>query len=259
MSHIPLPLSSQDDWWAANDGWVRSAPLAAGLTAGAAILANRALSGVSPIASAASGQSRADVLALALTATLLLTGLQWRATKGRAPPTVELEGRDAYYVHPGLPKEAAEEVRWLWWALASATRCGSLVITWRGARLLQAGLAPEGEAGRAGPEAPPQGPLVAEAQRTGQGNYLANLVLFPGRVEFAYLPANAQGVLVQPVGAEGALVLATGTQRGFTALDQAWVALLADKLEGTLSAAGGVALQLPGAGAEAATQRRTAT
>jgi hypothetical protein len=42
--------------------------------------------------------------------------------------------------------------------------------------------------------------------------------------------------LVQPLGTEGVLVLATGTQRGFTALDQRWVALLAQKLDSTLDA-----------------------
>jgi hypothetical protein len=32
------------------------------------------------------------------------------------------------------------------------------------------------------------------------------------------------------------LVLATGTQRGFSALDQRWVAVLAQKLDSTLDA-----------------------
>lgn len=42
-----------------------------------------------------------------------------------------------------------------------------------------------------------------------------------GRVEFTeYLPENTQGVLVQPVGDEGVLVVATDTQRGFGRLDQ---------------------------------------
>jgi hypothetical protein len=45
-----------------------------------------------------------------------------------------------------------------------------------------------------------------------------------------------QGILVQPLGTDGVLVLATGTQRGFTALDQRWVALLAQKLDSTLDA-----------------------
>ena len=68
--------------------------------------------------------------------------------------------------------------------------------------------------------------------KSGGGNYLANLALFPGRVEFeTYLPRNAQAVVVTPVGNEGVMVAASGTQRGFTPADQAWMAVLAEKLD----------------------------
>ncbi len=67
--------------------------------------------------------------------------------------------------------------------------------------------------------------------RSGEGNYLANLVLFPGRLEFDYLPGNLQGVAVQPLaGGRGVLVFGTDTVRGFSRVDQSWFALLADKL-----------------------------
>ena len=104
-----------------------------------------------------------------------------------------------------------------------------------------------------------------------RGNYLANLVLYPGegfvlccfwggsfvarrpaphplhttqqpknhpkkgRAEFvAYLPEATQGVLVQPIGGRGVLVLGSDTPRGLSRLDQAWAAAIADKLEVTL-------------------------
>lgn len=71
--------------------------------------------------------------------------------------------------------------------------------------------------------------------RSGKGNYLANLVLYPGRAEFVeYLPDTTQGVVVQPVGSQGVLVAATDTQRGVSRLDQAWIAAIADKLEVSL-------------------------
>jgi hypothetical protein len=70
---------------------------------------------------------------------------------------------------------------------------------------------------------------------SGSGNYLANLVLFPGRVEFtSYLPENTQSAIIHPIGKEGVVVLGGDTQRGYTRLDQAWVAAVADKLEVTL-------------------------
>jgi hypothetical protein len=52
-------------------------------------------------------------------------------------------------------------------------------------------------------DAPVLGDICNRCMTTGGGNYLANLILFPGRVEFApYLPDNAQAVVVQPIGGE---------------------------------------------------------
>jgi hypothetical protein len=42
-------------------------------------------------------------------------------------------------------------------------------------------------------------------------------------------------VVVQPIGGEGVIVAASGTQRGFTPADQAWIAVVAEKLDQTLS------------------------
>ena len=47
-----------------------------------------------------------------------------------------------------------------------------------------------------------------------------------------------QGVAIQPIGDAGVLVAATDTVRGFSALDQAWLAAIADKLDATLEGAG---------------------
>jgi Cofactor assembly of complex C subunit B, CCB2/CCB4 len=55
-----------------------------------ALLINRSVSGVAPVVDASSGQSRVDVLVIALAATLALTGFQWLALKPverkRVPP-----------------------------------------------------------------------------------------------------------------------------------------------------------------------------
>ena len=49
--------------------------------------------------------------------------------------------------------------------------------------------------------------------------------------------ANARPwtAVVQPIGGEGVIVAASGTQRGFTPADQAWIAVVAEKLDQTLS------------------------
>lgn len=42
-----------------------------------------------------------------------------------------------------------------------------------------------------------------------------------GRLEFVdYLPETTQGVVVQPIGSQGVMVVGTDTQRGISRLDQ---------------------------------------
>ena len=75
--------------------------------------------------------------------------------------------------------------------------------------------------------------------RQQEGNYLANLAPYPGRLEFqTYLPENTSAVLVRPVGEAGVLVVAGDSQRCFSPLDQAWVAAISDKLDDLVSTAG---------------------
>lgn len=124
-------------------------------------------------------------------------------------------------------------IRRIWSSLSSASLCGSLVIFYDSKRVMQAGVGPQ-RMDPTGPD-PRLGEICTSAMSSGKGNYLANMALFPGRVEFEhYLPLNTQGVVVQPIGNRGVIVAATGTVRGFSRIDQAWIALLADKLEVSL-------------------------
>eukprot|EP00878_Enallax_costatus_P017220 GHUV01018080.1.p1 GENE.GHUV01018080.1~~GHUV01018080.1.p1 ORF type:complete len:169 (+),score=51.31 GHUV01018080.1:880-1386(+) len=101
----------------------------------------------------------------------------------------------------------------------------------RGRSLFHAGMARAGyQLGTA-----TAGEVAQKAMETGKGNYLANLVLYPGRDEFVkYLPEATQGVIVQPLGNAGVMVVGTDTLRGLSRLDQAWIANIADKLEVSL-------------------------
>jgi hypothetical protein len=58
--------------------------------------------------------------------------------------------------------------------------------------------------------------------------------LYPGRVEFNYLPENTQGVICQPIGDRGVMILGANAPRSYTAQDETWVTGLADKLAITL-------------------------
>ncbi len=191
-----------------------------------------------------------------------MQGLNWVALTPREPLTVQLEGEKVLFTHPELPPRAAAELQWLWSALTGATRAQSLAVFYRGARVMQAGVAP---AACDVAQQPELGPIIAQALQSGTANYFANLALYPGRFEFfTYMPVNSQArltwadcardelcmtrgrppsppctrqaVVVQPLGSEGVLVAASGTQRGFTTADQRWLALLAQKLDSTLDA-----------------------
>jgi hypothetical protein len=116
----------------------------------------------------------------------------------RAPVTVALAGEPVLFLHPALSPAAEAELRWAWSALQATTRAGAAAVFFRGARAMQAGVAPA--AACAAPEAPPLGPICTRASSSGTGDYLANTALYPGRVEFyPYMPNNAQVRLPQSV------------------------------------------------------------
>ncbi|CAL8460765.1 g296 [Coccomyxa elongata] len=216
------------DWAARYEGTLRTVPLAAGALGIVGVLVNRLVSGIAPVVDASSAQSRADVLVIGLSAVLVLTGLQWLSLKPKPLVAVEPDAEYVSYIDSQLPEEAKAELQWLWRALRFATRCRGVVAFHKGRCIMHCGMAAPGTV----PGSATVGPIGAAAMKSGSGNYLANLILFPGRVEFTeYLPENTQGVLVQPIGEDGLLVCGTDTQRGFGRLDQAWIAAIAEKLD----------------------------
>jgi hypothetical protein len=65
--------------------------------------------------------------------------------------------------------------------------------------------------------------------------YLVDVKVYPGKIEFNYLPENVQGIVCQPMGAKGVLILAANAPRSYTRQDEAWIAGIADKLAYTLN------------------------
>ncbi|KAJ9526942.1 hypothetical protein QJQ45_025343 [Haematococcus lacustris] len=256
-SQGPEVLDVSYDFVAQNQGLSRSLPLWSGGLSIVALLLNRAISGVhswfcpimsiirdiyphddapaqiAPVVDASSSQSRADVLAIIMSAVLLLTGLQWLSLKPKVVPSVTLEGDEVNWVdrEVRLPAAAVEELQWTWSALRACTRCKSLVVLLDGRTIFCAGLLKPGVR----PGSAQAGDICSACMKTGQGNYLANLVLYPGRAEFvSFLPENTQGVAVQPIADRGVLIAGIDAVRGLGRLDQAWLASVADKLEVSL-------------------------
>ena len=69
---------------------------------------------------------------------------------------------------------------------------------------------------------------------TGKPVYLVNLNLYPGKIEFDYLPENTQGLICQPIGDQGVLILGANSPRSYTKQDELWIEGIADKLAVTL-------------------------
>ena len=68
-------------------------------------------------------------------------------------------------------------MRRVWQALQLATRCRGVVVVHRGRCLMHCGMIRRGAA--AG-QSYVLGPIARAAMQSGRGNYLANLILFPG-------------------------------------------------------------------------------
>jgi len=198
--------------------WLRRLPLATGVIGGLLLLANRLIT-----PGLTESQARSDVVGVILSALLILTGLLWQRVQPMTPEAVVLEGEDGFELEADLPANLQTDLAWASHLLLTNTVTRSLVIYHRGRVLLRRGIL--------GPECQvTPGPILERVLTTGKPVYLVNLKIYPGRIEFTYLPPNSQGVICQPLGTEGAMVLAAHAPRSYTKQDEAWIAGIADKL-----------------------------
>jgi len=200
---------------------LRLLPIAVGSLGGTLLMVNRLLT-----PELTSSQARSDALGVILSALLILTGLLWQQIQPKLPESVELQGPEGFELAPDLPEPMKTELAWASHILLTNTVTRSLVVWYGGQMLLRRGiLGPS-------PELQP-GAIVQRVLNTQKPVYLVSLKLYPGRVEFDYLPENTQGVICQPIGNQGVLVLAANAPRSYTRQDETWIAAIADKLAET--------------------------
>ncbi len=172
-------------------------------------------------------QARADVLGVILSAVLILTGLIWQQVQPRLPEAVQLFGEEGFVLVPDLPQAVKTELAWASHLLLTNTVTRSLVVFYKGKVLLRRGiLSPKSDV--------VPGAILKRVLEKQKPVYLVDLKVYPGRVEFDYLPENTQGVICQPIGKEGALILGANAPRSYTKQDENWIAGIADKLAVTL-------------------------
>jgi hypothetical protein len=172
-------------------------------------------------------QARGDVLGVILSAVLILTGLIWQQVQPRSPDAVELIGEEGFVLADDLPEAVKTELAWSSRLLLTNTVTRSLVVLYQGKVLLRRGIL-----GKKAEVIP--GAIVKRVLEKQQPVYLVALNVYPGRFEFDYLPENTQGVICQPLGNQGVMILGANAPRSYTKQDENWIAGIADKLAVTI-------------------------
>ena len=202
---------------------LRLLPLFAGIVGGTVLMFNRfATADLTP------SQARSDVMGVILSGVLILVGLIWQRVQPRLPDAVELIGREGLEFAPDLPESVKIELAWASHLLLTNTATKSLIVYYRGEVLLRRGILSQNSEVKVSN-------IIKRVLETGKAVYLVNLNLYPAKIEFDYLPENTQGLICQPIGKEGVLILAANAPRSYTKQDEIWIEGIADKLADTFS------------------------
>jgi hypothetical protein len=208
-----------------NNQIVRRIPIVVGSIAGTLLMLNRLLT-----PTLTDSQARSDAVGVILTAVLILTGLLWQQVQPRQPDSVTLEGTEGLELSPTLPDALKTELAWASHLLLTNTVTRSIVIYAAGQVLLRRGiLAPKSTV--------TPGAILNRVLTTQKAIYLVDTKVYPGRIEFDYLPVNTQGIICQPLGADGVMILGANAPRSYTKQDEAWIEGIANKLANSLNTA----------------------
>ena len=201
---------------------LRLLPIFAGGLGGVLLLVNRLLT-----MQLTESQARSDAVGVIEGAVLILVGLIWQQIQPRSPDVVTLIGEEGLELAPDLPAEVKTELAWASHILLTNTVTRSLVVYYQDQTLLRRGIL--GKNYQVTP-----GAIVQKVLDRQKAIYLVNLNLYPGKVEFDYLPENTQGIICQPIGNKGVLILGANAPRSYTKQDEKWVEGIADKLAESL-------------------------
>lgn len=197
---------------------LRLLPLVVGSLGGSLLLVNRLLT-----TDLTESQSRSDVLGVILAALLVLTGLLWQRVQPRSPESVILQGNEGFEMAKDLPQSLAIELAWASRLLLTNTATRTLLVWYDQRVLLRRGVLGSTATVKLGP-------ILNRVLTKKMPTYLVDLKLYPGHIEFDYLPENTQGVICQPVGDRGVLILGANAPRSYSQQDESWVTAIAEKL-----------------------------
>jgi Cofactor assembly of complex C subunit B, CCB2/CCB4 len=197
---------------------LRYLPLAVGILGGSLLMLNRLLT-----PELMPSQARSDAVGVIACAVLILTTLIWQQVQPRLPESVMLEGEEIFSLNQNLSENLKTELAWASHIILTNTVTKSIVIWWSDQLILQRGILPSGNSVKLGK-------IAERVIKTQKPVYLVKLALYPGKIEFDYLPANTQGVIVQPLGDRGVMILGANAPRSYTKQDENWIEAIAAKI-----------------------------
>lgn len=213
-----MNLKAKED----NNQILRLVPIVAGSIAGTLLMLNRVLT-----PELTDSQARSDAVGVILTAVLVLTGLLWQQVQPRTPNSIVLEGTEGFELLSTLPESVRLELAWASHLLLTNTVTKSIVIYHKGQVILRRGILADKA------EVTP-GVILDRVLTKQKAIYLVDTKVYPGRIEFDYLPPNTQGIICQPLGNESVMILGANAPRSYTKQDEAWIEGIADKLTNSL-------------------------
>ena len=169
---------------------------------------------------------RAAVLASLLAVGLMLVGVLWTRALPEASIRAELTGDQGFVLRGDLPNSLSRELAWGSHMLLTASPAAVVMVIWGGDLLLRRGLL------SSAPFLP--GAICQRAIEKQSAISLVDLKLYPGRQEFDALLPDLPSVLVQPLGADGLVLLGGWSVRCFSRSDLAWVDGWSAKLKAEL-------------------------
>lgn len=159
-----------------NNQVFKTLPIIVGALGGMLLLVNRFLT-----PELTDSQARSDALGVLLSALLIFTGLLWQQVQPRSPEAVELIGKEGFELAPNLPETVRTELAWASLMLLTNSATCSVVVWHQGKVLLRRGIL------GVNPEVKP-GAILQRVIEKQKPVYLVDLKLYPGRIEFDYLP-----------------------------------------------------------------------
>eukprot|EP00177_Eucheuma_denticulatum_P006360 GFKZ01011595.1.p1 GENE.GFKZ01011595.1~~GFKZ01011595.1.p1 ORF type:complete len:257 (+),score=25.16 GFKZ01011595.1:249-1019(+) len=200
-----------------------------GITLLTALLTNRLA--FTPLDTLSLTQSRSDILGVLTSATLVLYAVGKAEIAAKPRQAVQLDGFD---IRQGFQIDPTGELQWMFTALMAANRNIRSCALF----LDQDAVACLGRFRTNHVHATTrQGGVIQTALLDGKRAYLADMKTVPVKdLEFGFLPANCQAVIVQPVSPRAVVVLGADKPRPFRPEDFGWLQAIADRMAGLLAA-----------------------